>query len=274
MRPSSAKSRLIAEPALRITQGSLGRPAGCAPNLAQSRRRAFTLIELLLAVAVFAIALLAIHGVFYSAIKLRDKTAGALDAAVPLQHAVAIIKRDLANIVPPGGVLSGQLQTSGITTGTGARSSNWGLATVSGRQVGAAFYTATGILTEAVPWPDIERVAYYLVEPTNNAPGKDLVRVVWRNPLPVLTDEPEAQWLMGGVQDMTFSFFDGFEGTDAWDSTAQQPALPLAIRVELELAPGISSSMNDARPNRIEFVVPVMVQARTDQTVAALGAMP
>src|SRR5436309_5204412 len=73
--------------------------APCRPN-------AFTLIEVLIAAAAFAIVLAAINAVFYSALRLRNKTAAALDEALPLQQAVAIIKRDLANIVVPGGTLS------------------------------------------------------------------------------------------------------------------------------------------------------------------------
>src|SRR5437899_9614128 len=68
-------------------------------------RRAFTLLELLLAVLVFSIVLTAIHVVFFSALKLRARTTEAIERALPLQQTVAIIKRDLENIVPPGGAL-------------------------------------------------------------------------------------------------------------------------------------------------------------------------
>ena len=83
------------------------------PPRSKSRRaRAFTLMEILIATVAFAIVLAAINGVFYGALRLRNKSAAALDAAVPLQHTLAIIQRDLAGIVPPGGPLSGALQTS------------------------------------------------------------------------------------------------------------------------------------------------------------------
>jgi hypothetical protein len=35
-----------------------------------------------------------------------------LDASLPLQQTLAILKRDLANLVPPGGTLCGELQTT------------------------------------------------------------------------------------------------------------------------------------------------------------------
>ena len=71
---------------------------------------AFTLLELLLAVLVFSIVLGAIHVVFFTAFKLRNKTADAIERSLPVQQTLAILKRDLANLVPPGGTLSGALQ--------------------------------------------------------------------------------------------------------------------------------------------------------------------
>src|SRR5947208_8795431 len=81
---------------------------------------AFTLLELLLAVLVFSIVLAAIHTVFFSALRLRNKTSDAIERSLPLQQTIAIIKRDLANLVPPGGTLSGQLQSTPTTATAGS----------------------------------------------------------------------------------------------------------------------------------------------------------
>ena len=59
---------------------------------------AFTLLEILIAVAAFAIVLAAINTVFYSALRLRNSTTAAIERALPMEHALGIIKRDLANI--------------------------------------------------------------------------------------------------------------------------------------------------------------------------------
>ena len=47
-------------------------------------QRAFTLLELLIAVVAFAIVLAAINGVFYSALKLRNRSAASLEKSLPL----------------------------------------------------------------------------------------------------------------------------------------------------------------------------------------------
>src|SRR5713101_1853807 len=78
---------------------------------------AFTLMELLLAIAVMAIVLVAINGVFFSALRLRNSVSNGLDESVPLEHAIAVMRRDLQNTTPPGGILQGGLQ-SGVVNGT------------------------------------------------------------------------------------------------------------------------------------------------------------
>src|SRR5437879_6245089 len=68
---------------------------------------AFTLMEMLLALAVSAIVVAAIGGVFYSALRLRERTAAAVDQAAPLRQALAVIRRDLQGVLPPSGLLAG-----------------------------------------------------------------------------------------------------------------------------------------------------------------------
>src|SRR5437773_1738077 len=61
---------------------------------------AFTLMEVLLAVAVFSIVLVAINTVFYSGLRLRAGTVAALDQSVPVEQALNILRRDLKGTMP------------------------------------------------------------------------------------------------------------------------------------------------------------------------------
>ena len=54
------------------------------------RSSAFTLLELLIAVSVFAIVLAAINGVFYSAIRLRNRAVELVDRTLPVEQALTI----------------------------------------------------------------------------------------------------------------------------------------------------------------------------------------
>jgi type II secretion system protein J len=226
----------------------------------------------LLAVLVVAIVLAAMHTVFFSAFKLRQRTTDAIERSLPLQQTLSIIKRDLANLVPPGGPLSGALQSTPTITTNASGVSISGLL---GRQNGPLFYTAVGIVDDNAPWGEIERVSYQLATPTNNAPGLDLFRSVARNLLPVAQDQTEDQFLMSGVEAIRFQYYNGVSWQDTWDSTAVDTVtgltnnLPAAIKVQLQL---YSESQSLGTPAPVEFVVPIAVMARTNGAAITEGA--
>lgn len=233
---------------------------------------AFTLIELLLAVSIFAMVLLAIQSVFFSALNLRNRTVHQLEQSVPLEHALQILRRDLAGLVPPGGTFSGPLQSvasGGFALGPAATTTtNSNRANLPGAVVSPELYTATGLINDQRPWGEIARVTYYLADPTNNSPGRDLVRAVTRNLLPIVEDQPEHQWLLGGVDDLRFLFFDGLDWSETWDSTTAATPLPSALKIQLWLT---ATEPGRARSDPIELVVPLLVQAGTNQTESAAG---
>lgn len=226
-------------------------------------RRAFTLIEIMLAVAIFAIVLVAINGVFYSALRLRRKASEAIEQSLPIQQTLAIIKRDLQGLVAPGGTLTGPLQSGvAITGNTGSSSSPMD------QQGGTVIYTATGIIDETSPWANVQKVSYSLRQPMlqTSRGGRDLFRLVTRNLLPVAQEEVEEQWLMGDVQQLQFYFYDGTGWRNTWDSTAETTVLPKAIKLQIDLA------QNDTILKApLEVVVPVTVYVRTNQTQNAGG---
>jgi prepilin-type N-terminal cleavage/methylation domain-containing protein len=162
------------------------------------RRSAFTLLELLIAIAIFSIVLTAINGVFYSAMRLQNKAARTVEEALPIQQAAAVLKRDFQGIVAPGGVLGGFLQsptTSAVTGGSPIP------------PTATTLYTATGVLDNTSPWADVQKVVYYLKNPDRqNTAGRDLMRAVSRNLLPTTQDVLEESWLMGGVDRLQLSF--------------------------------------------------------------------
>jgi type II secretion system protein J len=220
-----------------------------------SRCSAFTLLELLIAVSIFAIVLAAINAVFYSALRLRNRSAAMMDKSVPIELALATMRRDLLNIVPPGtNLLFGPLQsTSRSNLVAGA--------------AGPAFYCASGIVDETSPWAEIQRVTYAVLESTNRSQGKDLVRYADRNLLAVTPEPPPPQRLLSGVRDMTFSFYDGGQWRDYWDTTTDTN-LPRGIKVQIQLA----ADLNDSRavlPAPIQLVVPVLVSSMTNTTTDA-----
>lgn len=219
---------------------------------------AFTLIEMVLAIGVAAIVLIAVNTVLFASLRLRDTTADVVDAATPLDAAVTIIRRDLECVVTPTNgttkVLSGDFRAGNVSSAGVPE------------PVAVEMFTTTGALSASAPWADIQRVTYELKQPTDrNAVGKDLIRSVVRNLLTITTPEVEDQLMLSGVENVKFSCFDGSQWQDTWDTTGVTSTytnLPLAVRVDIQMA-----GNNTANAQPIELVVPIDAQTRTNATI-------
>lgn len=234
------------------------------PPPVQIRARAFTLLEILLALAVSAIVLSAVSLIYYNAILLRNRTSQNIDATLPLQFAISVMKRDLTMIMPPGGTLAGQFQTTPSSTNALLNMDPGGF------QVSPFIYTASGVIDDTSPFADVQKVAYYLQTPTNNTtPGRDLVRAISRNLLAANTEDITYQWLMSGVQSINFLYYDGTSWVDTWDSSISN-SLPAAIKVQLVLAPE-ENQANLYVQAPVEVVVPVITQTFTNASLQTPG---
>lgn len=220
------------------------------------RKAAFTLLELTVASAMFAIIMAALGGVFFSVMKLRKRTDEMLKDSHQLQQAMAIIKNDLRSATIPGGVLSTNMSTSLELTGSG------------GGQF--EFHTASGLLNTSTPWIDIQRVSYFLRQPTegSNTNGMDLIRGTTRNLLAAAQEDFNEQILYRDVEQLAFEFWDGATWLTDWDSTTQieseLASAPKAIRLSLELT---------RRPNeRVSRILTVTVPIFTGGITNAVAA--
>ncbi|MCX6922510.1 MAG: prepilin-type N-terminal cleavage/methylation domain-containing protein [Verrucomicrobia bacterium] len=222
--------------------------------------KAFTLIEMLLAVAICAIVLVAINGVFATAVRLRDKTSESVEESLPVNRALDILCRDLKGTVGPGGYLAGDFRC-----GAQAMGATMGLSGEAG-SAGLDFFTTTGTMSDKTPWGDIQEVFYELKAPTDrNQSGMDLVRCINRNLLATTTQTPDIQWLMGKVQTLEFDCFDGTQWRNTWDTSAGDTNLPVAVRVRILLAPRPGEEVSKAaRP--LEMLVSLVAQTRTSTT--------
>jgi type II secretion system protein J len=223
---------------------------------------AFTLIEMLLAIAICAIVLVAINGVFATAVRLRDKTSDAVEASLPINRALEIMERDLKGTVGPGGVLAGDFrcgaQAMGATMGLSGEAGNAGL----------DFFTSTSVINDRAPWGDLQEVFYELKAPADrNQVGMDLVRCVDHNILAITTQTPEIQWLMGNVQTLQFDCYDGIQWQTMWDTSTGNTNLPVAVRIRIQLA----GRQGAAALQPIEAIVPLLTQTRTNGTSTATG---
>ncbi|MSU48512.1 MAG: prepilin-type N-terminal cleavage/methylation domain-containing protein [Opitutus sp.] len=224
-------------------------------------RSGFTLLELLVATAVNAVVLAVIQTTFFGALRLNNTTHERIEEERVVQRTLGIVRRDFAGLMLPGGTLSGEMQTmnsSALTTG------NYG------ERVSPDLFTNSGKIDGWTQFSEVQMVGYYLAPAASGAAGKDLVRVVTRNLLPVQEARAEDVVLLHGVAAASVLFYDGTGWTDAWDSAATS-TLPSALKFSLVMAPKGGGQSN---PAPIELVVPIVATTTTSQAQAAEDAAP
>ena len=227
-------------------------------------RRAFTLIELVLAMAACAILLMAIYGFFSNAVHLRNDLLDRTREARVHARAAGVIRNDLRNAIVSGGTLAATL--------TGSQQSPGG-----GFPGYLKFTTTTMPDADEVPNPDVQQVEYYIVtDPDATEPKSGmLVRAATRNLLATTSETPTEEPLLAGIESMEVAFYDGTDWQDSWTyptgSTTTSTTLPEAVRVRLHPA---RKAAGDFVPAPIEVLVPWTVQAAVETTAKTGGTTP
>jgi len=209
-------------------------------------RRAFTLLEVVLALALTVIVSTIVASAMYTAVQIKRSVNSALDIARSNDVAADVMAQEIANALPQTQPLN-----AGVTVQLpGASASNGNLIgpfVASGDPTADSlldFFT-TGPEPKADLQPDVREVQYALVDGPNGT--KNLVRRVTTNLLPIdTTTLPPDIVLAQNVVNVTFSFYDGATTYDSWDSTQVNYALPLTVEFTIELAPQVPG-----QPNRI-----------------------
>ena len=220
---------------------------------------AFTLIEMILAIGVAAIVLVAVNAVLFTALHLRNATANLVDAASPVDQTVTFLRRDLQCLMTPTNgtskLLSGSFKVGNVNSSGG------------GEPVAAEMFTATGALSASSPWADVQRVTYGLKISPAGGDRRDLYRSVSRNLLATATPDVTDQLMMSGVASIKFFCYDGARWNETWDTsdvTSLNTNLPLAVRVEIQMA-----GNNAATTEPIKLVVPIDSVSRTNMVLTS-----
>ncbi len=251
-----------------------GRPQGRG-------RRGFTLIEILAGSAMLAVLVVGLVSAFYSAIKMREKTNASLEQDQPLQTCLQAMKRDFAAAMPSGGLLAGSF----LGENAGSGSSDYDK---------VEFNSASGILNKSFPWGDLFKVAYTLEKADDILENSDsfedtgaddsdlaglsesewiqeeaskglfLVRTVTRNLLPSTTEDSKSEVLLSGINMIEFSYYDGEEWAESWDSSAEENALPKAVKAIISFRENPDST-EPVHPD-VELVIALGIQPAPTST--------
>jgi len=218
---------------------------------------AFTLVEVLLALAICAIVLVAINAVFATAVRLRDRTSAGVDENLPVERTLEVLTHDLKGTVGPRGFLAGDFKC-----GAQATSTSMGMSGEAG-QGGLDFFTDTGAINDTAPWGDLQEVMYELKAPADrNKTGMDLVRCVNRNLLATTTQTPDIQPLLSHVESVDFDCYDGSQWRNTWDTSNGDTNLPTAVRIRIQLTAQVGEDASKKAP--IELMVPLVTITRTN----------
>ncbi|HTL17724.1 MAG TPA: type II secretion system protein GspJ [Patescibacteria group bacterium] len=217
---------------------------------------AFTLVEVILAMAICAIVLVAINAVFATAVRLRDRTSAGVDEVLPVERTMEMLRRDLKSTVGPRGFLAGDFKCGAQAMGT-----SMGLSGEAGG-AGLDFVTATGQINDSAPWGDLQEVVYELKAPADkNQSGMDLVRCVNPNLLATTTQVPDFQPLLSHVETVEFDCFDGLQWRNTWDTSSGDTNLPTAVRIRIRLVAGKGEDPSRKAP--LELLVPLSTVTRS-----------
>lgn len=193
-------------------------------------RRAFTLLELLLAIAITAILAATVYASLMIATHTRDRAAEAVGKDRALTLALDLIRRDLQSAPPPTGTIAGAF----IGTNDNA------FDTIS-------FTTTNTFLPPDGRLSDLINVNLLLMEDTGGEDTRSmmLVREVTTNLLSTATTQPGAQVLARGITGLDLAYSDGADWLDDWDSTQHDNTLPLAVKVTLHHPADDPTGYND-----------------------------
>ncbi|MEM9414506.1 MAG: type II secretion system protein GspJ [Planctomycetota bacterium] len=221
------------------------------PKNTRTRSGGFTLLEMILAVAVTAIIsvsmFMSLHVAFDTREKADDQLAGRHTARVVMDR----VALDLEGVLKPTGLIAGEFVGTDTTMGADRHADT------------IAFVTSAIALPTDDALADMRGVELTLA-PDPNDPGTHLlVRLVTDNLLASTTPDPAPQVLARGVVSFNARYFDGGDWLDAWKSIEQDDTLPAAIEITLTIRPQIQDPDDRDRPEAHDLTIVRIIRPHT-----------
>ncbi|AZQ83060.1 type II secretion system protein GspJ [Colwellia sp. Arc7-635] len=185
-------------------------------SYSQYNERGFTLLEVLIAIAIFSVISMASFSIFQTVLNSDTVTKERTDRINELQRGFLIIERDMIQIARRSMRLNGEAPLGAFlhTDNESFSSGEKGIAFVRNG------WTNPGLL---LPRSDMQSVAYRL---NDNV----LERLHFNFVDAVLGEEPKVRPLITQVEKLDFEFYDGKK----WQKTLEENTLPIAIAMEID----------------------------------------
>lgn len=188
----------------------------------RGKTRAFTLLEMLVAMAMIAVLAGSLYATLHVAFRARRTALKAVEPVRKAELAMQLLRADIQSAVVPRGVLAGSFFGEDGTDGIGRECDS------------LLLYCTTPRARQAEGTGDV-RMIELVCEPEEDGTGMVLLRRTTVNLLAPTINEPAEEVLCRGVHAFGLRYFDGVDWQDSWDSGARDNTLPSAVEVTLEL---------------------------------------
>jgi len=224
--------------------------------------RAFTLLELLVAMSLMVVTAACLYTALYTGFKARRSALSAVEPTALAINAVELLKQDIYGVLPPGGVLAGAFLGTDSTGVKGVDADR------------LEFYTTHVYADNDHPVGGLGKIELLLEEDTDeDRTNYRLLRTVTTNLLSPRAVDPEEQVLCRNVTSLNLRYFDGESWLDEWDSTADANSLPLAVEIEITIAGSATNGAGKSAERRLvqSFAIPCGAAATEEQDSAGSG---
>ena len=185
------------------------------------RNKGFTLLEMLVAIAIFSLLTLSGRQLFMSVIDAKDITGSQLKRLREVEYTMLVLEQDFRQLVDRGVRTDGRVSTQSVFS-DGA---SYGTMLNSDDQAIAFVRSNWRNPTQQLPRSELQRVSYRLK-------SNRLERMHHHVLDPLQNVEPVNRELLDGVNSLTFRFF----YNDDWHNTLQDSGqLPEGLLIEMDL---------------------------------------
>lgn len=182
----------------------------------RSRNRGFTLLEMLLALAVFAMLGLATSNILSSTMSTHEIIKDQNDQLTELQRAFALIEADFLQLSQRKARVNGEAPSPQYFYAQESM--------LDSESIGFSFVRDGWVNPVMIlPRSELQAVGYRVVEQT-------LERLYYNFVDPMMGEEPKVQPLLNGVEEINLEYWVGSE----WVSDVPEQGLPSLIKVSLE----------------------------------------
>ncbi|HEX4053969.1 MAG TPA: type II secretion system protein GspJ [Tepidisphaeraceae bacterium] len=208
-------------------------------NLRSNRRSGFTLLELVIALAMVTIIVATLASSLSLAYHATQRTEAAIAPSRQAAIALDYMSDDLQSALPRGTELAGNFEGTQAQDDRGHEADD------------LIFYSTAESPQHVDANGEIKEIEITVEHPLNSS-DYVLVRRVTRNLLTDVQPAPDEEIICRGVSSFTLQYFNGSSWNPTWDSTQEDNTIPAAVQVTLELQePAAGGKMRTIRYDRI-----------------------